>query len=45
MLEQYVTFRRIFDEKHKAGEILPQERAVSIYDIPFSKHNEKTKAR
>lgn len=34
-----------FKEKHKIGEILFQERVVSINDLPFSKHNEKGKGQ
>lgn len=34
-IEQCATFKRIFDEKHKAGKILSQEGAVSISDFLF----------
>lgn len=34
-LEQCITFRRTFDEKRKAREILFQEKSISINDRPF----------
>lgn len=40
MLEHYVTFRKFFDEKHKAGEILFQG-VVNIYNMSFAKHNDR----
>lgn len=43
MLEQFVTFRKIFNEKHKVGDILFYERVVSINDLPFPKNNDKDK--
>lgn len=36
------TFRKIFVEKHKAGEILLQEGVVNYYNLP--KHNCRGKA-
>lgn len=36
---------RIFDEKHKAGEILFQDGAVSINDLLFSKNNDEGKSQ
>lgn len=37
-------FRRLFDKKHKASEILFQnDEAVSINDLPFPKHQDKRK--
>lgn len=44
-LEQCVTFRRIFNKKHKAGEILSQKGALSVNDLPFLKYNRKGKGQ
>lgn len=40
MLDQCLTFRTIFGEKHKAGKILFQERAININNLSFPKHND-----
>lgn len=42
--EAYVTFRKIFNENHKAGEIKSQEGAINISNHPFPKHNDRGKA-
>lgn len=33
----------IFDEKHKGDEILLQEGAININDLPFVKHGDKVR--
>lgn len=39
-LEQYVSFKRVLDEKQKGGEVLfKADEAVSINELPFPKHN------
>lgn len=42
-VEQRITFRRIFDEKHKVGEVLFKKGAVN--DLLFRKHDEKGKGQ
>lgn len=44
-LEQCVTFRRIFDEKHKVDESLFQEEVVNINGLLFPKSNDKGKGQ
>lgn len=39
-IEQWLTFKKIFDEKHK---ILFQEGVININDLWFSKHNDRGK--
>lgn len=40
MLERCITFRRTFDDQHKAGELLFEEGVVNI-NLPSSKHGDK----
>lgn len=42
-LEQCVTSRGIFYEKHKAGQILFQEGVINIKNLLFLKHSDKVK--
>lgn len=42
MFQQCFIFRKIFDEKHKAGEILFL-RIINIKDFPFPKKNNRGK--
>lgn len=42
--EHCISFRRLFDEKQKAGRVLFQKGgAVSINELPFPKHQVKSK--
>lgn len=44
MLGQCATFRKIFDEKHKVGDILFQEgRVANINELPFPEHQGRGK--
>lgn len=46
MLEECVTFKMIFYEKHKAREVLFQDGgAVRIKELPFPKHHERGKGQ
>lgn len=45
-MEQCVVFRKIFDQKLEAGEILFQnEGSQNIHDRPFPDHHERRKAQ
>lgn len=41
--EQFYTFRRFFNNKHKVGEILYQDRNTSINNLSFSTHDDRGK--
>lgn len=45
MLDQCVTFKKIFNEKDKAAEFLFQGGALSINKLPSLKHHEKGKSQ
>lgn len=40
-----IHFQKDFDEQHKVKEILFQDGAMRINDLPFRKHNTKSKSR